>query len=207
MFFLLSLPFKITIVIFHAFLFPPFFLLSLSSRPTACFSSTWILSLALLLTVSPLTLLPPSPLRSIGGSIPIVFSYYSEFLAQEKRGEHLSWLCMFWMIGGIYASAMAWAIIPHYGEKNKQIARSGNHCLRQYVYKSLNTLSSSHGCLHMAGMESKNILLTSLLYYSFFGTFNFTTLKKNIYSTGTVYLLLYRLPLLSKTCDQLNCCS
>lgn len=52
---------------------------------------------------------------SIGGSIPIVFSYFSEFLAQEKRGEHLSWLCMFWMIGGIYASAMAWAIIPHYG--------------------------------------------------------------------------------------------
>lgn len=57
---------------------------------------------------------PPSP--SIGGSIPIVFSYFSEFLAQEKRGEHLSWLCMFWMIGGIYASAMAWAIIPHYGK-------------------------------------------------------------------------------------------
>uniref|UniRef100_A0A3Q1FA46 Synaptic vesicle glycoprotein 2A n=1 Tax=Acanthochromis polyacanthus TaxID=80966 RepID=A0A3Q1FA46_9TELE len=51
----------------------------------------------------------------IGGSIPIVFSYYSEFLSQEKRGEHLSWLCMFWMIGGIYASAMAWGIIPHYG--------------------------------------------------------------------------------------------
>uniref|UniRef100_A0A8C1TXX3 Synaptic vesicle glycoprotein 2A n=1 Tax=Cyprinus carpio TaxID=7962 RepID=A0A8C1TXX3_CYPCA len=51
----------------------------------------------------------------IGGSIPIVFSYYSEFLAQEKRGEHLSWLCMFWMFGGIYAAAMAWAIIPHYG--------------------------------------------------------------------------------------------
>lgn len=52
----------------------------------------------------------------IGGSIPIVFSYFSEFLAQEKRGEHLSWLCMFWMIGGVYAAAMAWAIIPHYGK-------------------------------------------------------------------------------------------
>ncbi|KAK3523655.1 hypothetical protein QTP70_006718 [Hemibagrus guttatus] len=51
----------------------------------------------------------------IGGSVPIVFSYFAEFLAREKRGEHLSWLCMFWMIGGIYASAMAWAIIPHYG--------------------------------------------------------------------------------------------
>ncbi|XP_019373257.1 PREDICTED: synaptic vesicle glycoprotein 2C [Gavialis gangeticus] len=51
----------------------------------------------------------------IGGAVPAVFSYFSEVLAREKRGEHLSWLCMFWMIGGIYASAMAWLIIPHYG--------------------------------------------------------------------------------------------
>ncbi|NXI85454.1 SV2B protein, partial [Rhipidura dahli] len=51
----------------------------------------------------------------IGGTLPIVFAYFSEFLSREKRGEHLSWLCMFWMIGGIYASAMAWSIIPHYG--------------------------------------------------------------------------------------------
>lgn len=54
-------------------------------------------------------------LLSIGGSLPIVFAYFSEFLSREKRGEHLSWLCMFWMIGGIFASAMAWSIIPHYG--------------------------------------------------------------------------------------------
>ncbi|XP_001926800.5 synaptic vesicle glycoprotein 2B [Sus scrofa] len=51
----------------------------------------------------------------IGGALPIVFAYFSEFLSREKRGEHLSWLGMFWMTGGIYASAMAWSIIPHYG--------------------------------------------------------------------------------------------
>ncbi|XP_077173776.1 synaptic vesicle glycoprotein 2B [Paroedura picta] len=51
----------------------------------------------------------------IGGTLPIVFAYFSEFLSREKRGEHLSWLCMFWMIGGLYASVMAWSIIPHYG--------------------------------------------------------------------------------------------
>ncbi|XP_004072481.1 synaptic vesicle glycoprotein 2C [Oryzias latipes] len=51
----------------------------------------------------------------IGGAVPIVFSFFAEVLSREKRGEHLSWLCMFWMIGEIYASAMAWAIIPHYG--------------------------------------------------------------------------------------------
>ncbi|KAJ8005730.1 hypothetical protein DPEC_G00120940 [Dallia pectoralis] len=50
-----------------------------------------------------------------GGVVPIVFSYFAEVLSRQKRGEHLSWLCMFWMIGEIYASAMAWAIIPHYG--------------------------------------------------------------------------------------------
>uniref|UniRef100_A0A4W5PRS7 Synaptic vesicle glycoprotein 2Ca n=1 Tax=Hucho hucho TaxID=62062 RepID=A0A4W5PRS7_9TELE len=50
-----------------------------------------------------------------GGVVPIVFSFFAEVLSREKRGEHLSWLCMFWMIGEIYASAMAWAIIPHYG--------------------------------------------------------------------------------------------
>ena len=53
--------------------------------------------------------------NSIGGSIPIVYAYFSEFLQMDKRGEHLSWLCMFWMCGGLYASFTAWGIIPHYG--------------------------------------------------------------------------------------------
>ncbi|XP_070763352.1 synaptic vesicle glycoprotein 2B-like isoform X2 [Enoplosus armatus] len=51
----------------------------------------------------------------IGGTVPIVYTYFSEFLQMDKRGEHLSWLCMFWMIGGIYASFTAWGIIPRYG--------------------------------------------------------------------------------------------
>ncbi|XP_030281175.1 synaptic vesicle glycoprotein 2B-like isoform X2 [Sparus aurata] len=54
-------------------------------------------------------------LLCIGGTVPIVYSYFSEFLQVDKRGEHLSWLCMFWMIGGIYASFTAWGIIPRYG--------------------------------------------------------------------------------------------
>lgn len=53
--------------------------------------------------------------NSIGGSVPIVYTYFSEFLQMDKRGEHLSWLCMFWMCGGLYASFTAWGIIPHYG--------------------------------------------------------------------------------------------
>ncbi|MCI4383285.1 hypothetical protein PGIGA_G00024620 [Pangasianodon gigas] len=51
----------------------------------------------------------------MGGSIPIVYTYFAEFLQMDKRGEHLSWLCLFWMLGGLYASFSAWGIIHHYG--------------------------------------------------------------------------------------------
>ncbi|CAM1300985.1 SV2A (predicted) [Pycnogonum litorale] len=51
----------------------------------------------------------------LGGSIPIVFSYYSEFLDKNGRGRHLTWLLNFWAIGGIFVALMAWAIIPRTG--------------------------------------------------------------------------------------------
>ncbi|XP_051262560.1 synaptic vesicle glycoprotein 2A-like [Dicentrarchus labrax] len=79
------------------------------------------------------TFVTPSLLHGIGGSISIKFFYYSEFLAQEKRGEHLSWLCMFWMIGGIYASAMAWAIIPHYSWSFQKGSAYQFHSWRVFV--------------------------------------------------------------------------
>lgn len=82
------------------------------------------------------------PLGRIGGAIPTVFSYFAEVLAREKRGEHLSWLCMFWMIGGIYASAMAWAIIPHYG---KSLPLMGS-CLVSLPLSSLSLSLLSLNC-------------------------------------------------------------
>lgn len=102
----------------------------------------------------------------IGGSIPIVFSYYSEFLSQEKRGEHLSWLCMFWMIGGIYASAMAWAIIPHYGRHENKITA---FILFNSICLKLNSLFSQRHmpppqvqtCFEHASTVFNNSLLTT----------------------------------------------
>ncbi|KTG02237.1 hypothetical protein cypCar_00027093 [Cyprinus carpio] len=44
----------------------------------------------------------------IGGSVPIVYTYFAEFLQMDKRGEHLSWLCLFWMLGGLYYGLGAW---------------------------------------------------------------------------------------------------
>lgn len=74
----------------------------------------------------------PPPYR-IGGSIPIVYTYFTEFLQMDKRGEHLSWLCMFWMFGGLYASFTAWGIIPHYG--NTQTHTNTRRALKTYTNK------------------------------------------------------------------------
>ncbi|XP_013776762.1 synaptic vesicle glycoprotein 2C-like isoform X1 [Limulus polyphemus] len=51
----------------------------------------------------------------VGGSLPIVFTYYSEFLIRRHRGRHLSWLLIFWGVGGVFVALMAWAIIPRTG--------------------------------------------------------------------------------------------
>ena len=47
--------------------------------------------------------------------MPAAFALYAEFLPREKRAEHLSWLCLSWVVGGVYAAAMAWAVIPNAG--------------------------------------------------------------------------------------------
>ncbi|XP_058855222.1 synaptic vesicle glycoprotein 2B-like [Acipenser ruthenus] len=94
----------------------------------------------------------------IGGSIPIVYSYFSEFLCREKRGEHLSWLCMFWMIGGIYASSMAWGIIPHYGWGSSMGTSYQFHSWRVFVLVcTLPSISSLIGLIFMP--ESPRFLL------------------------------------------------
>ena len=52
---------------------------------------------------------------SVGGSIPIVFAYFGEFCPLDGRGKKLGFLLMFWVLGGIYVSGLAWLIIPETG--------------------------------------------------------------------------------------------
>ena len=52
---------------------------------------------------------------NIGGAIPIIFAFWSEVLPREKRSEHISWMALFWMVGGIYGSWIAYMLIPSHG--------------------------------------------------------------------------------------------
>jgi len=48
----------------------------------------------------------------VGGSLPVVFAYFTEFQPKERRGSMISLLATFWMSGNIIAAALAWLIIP-----------------------------------------------------------------------------------------------
>ena len=53
---------------------------------------------------------------SVGGSIPVVFSYFSEFFSETYKGAFIIILASFWTLGRVYASLFAWLIIPHLNE-------------------------------------------------------------------------------------------
>ncbi|XP_070178141.1 synaptic vesicle glycoprotein 2C-like isoform X2 [Littorina saxatilis] len=49
----------------------------------------------------------------VGGSIPVIFTYFTEFQARSRRGSMISVLATFWMAGNILAAGLAWLVIPH----------------------------------------------------------------------------------------------
>lgn len=51
-------------------------------------------------------------LHRVGGSIPLVWSYFAEFQCKSRRGRMLCALATFWMVGNISVAGLAWAVIP-----------------------------------------------------------------------------------------------
>lgn len=62
----------------------------------------------------------------VGAAMPVLFSFYVEFLAKEKRGRMITLLAFFWMFGNIMTSFLAWMIIPRV-EINSKIFGSLNY--------------------------------------------------------------------------------
>jgi len=50
----------------------------------------------------------------VGGSIPLVWTYFAEFQPMQKRGGALSFLASFWMVGNVTVAGLAWLIIPNH---------------------------------------------------------------------------------------------
>jgi VNT family MFS transporter (synaptic vesicle glycoprotein 2) len=48
----------------------------------------------------------------VGGSVPVVFSYFSEFYSKRYTNVFIIALASFWTVGRLYASVFAWIVIP-----------------------------------------------------------------------------------------------
>ena len=44
--------------------------------------------------------------------MPVIFSYFSEFFSRKYRNPLIIVLAAFWTVGRLYASVLAWIVIP-----------------------------------------------------------------------------------------------
>ncbi|XP_030382331.1 synaptic vesicle glycoprotein 2B [Scaptodrosophila lebanonensis] len=51
---------------------------------------------------------------ALGGSGPVIWSYFAEFQPKAKRGSMLSFMAAFWTFGNLFVAGLAWLIIPTY---------------------------------------------------------------------------------------------
>jgi len=51
----------------------------------------------------------------VGGTLPVDYSIFAEYLPKEKRGRYLVILESFWALGTIVAAGLAWLIVPRVG--------------------------------------------------------------------------------------------
>ncbi|KAL9881239.1 synaptic vesicle glycoprotein 2C isoform 2-T6 [Glossina fuscipes fuscipes] len=49
---------------------------------------------------------------ALGGSGPVIWSYFAEFQPKAKRGCMLSFMAAFWTFGNLFVAGLAWLIIP-----------------------------------------------------------------------------------------------
>ncbi|KAH8276474.1 hypothetical protein KR044_010875 [Drosophila immigrans] len=49
---------------------------------------------------------------ALGGSGPVIWSYFAEFQPKAKRGSMLSFMAAFWTFGNLFVAGLAWLIIP-----------------------------------------------------------------------------------------------
>eukprot|EP00898_Chlorokybus_atmophyticus_P007919 jgi/Chlat1/8128/Chrsp75S07560 len=78
-------------------------------------AGVFALASAFSFNVTTLVLLRACAGVGVGGSVPVVFSYFAEFLSSDIRGTYMVLLASFWMVGSLYAAITGWAIIPWIG--------------------------------------------------------------------------------------------
>lgn len=51
----------------------------------------------------------------VGGTLPVDYSMFAEYLPTRKRGQYLVLLEAFWALGSVFAAGLAWLVVPTLG--------------------------------------------------------------------------------------------
>ncbi|HXF70941.1 MAG TPA: MFS transporter [Thermoflexus sp.] len=51
----------------------------------------------------------------VGGTLPVDYAIFAEYLPRQKRGRYLVYLEAFWALGALIAAGLAWLIVPRVG--------------------------------------------------------------------------------------------
>lgn len=51
----------------------------------------------------------------VGGTLPVDYAIFAEYLPRQKRGRYLVYLEAFWALGALVAAGLAWLIVPRVG--------------------------------------------------------------------------------------------
>ncbi len=51
----------------------------------------------------------------VGGTLPVDYAIFAEFLPKEKRGRYLVLLEAFWALGALFAAGLSWLVVPRQG--------------------------------------------------------------------------------------------
>lgn len=91
----------------------------------------------------------------VGGSLPVDYAIFSEFLPTRQRGRYLVYLESFWALGTIVAATLAWVIIPQFPEMGWRFLLAASAVPGLIVFWLRRTIPESPRFLMLEGRDAE----------------------------------------------------
>jgi putative MFS transporter len=91
----------------------------------------------------------------VGGSLPVDYAIFSEFLPTRQRGRYLVYLESFWALGTIVAATLAWLIIPQFPEMGWRFLLAASAVPGLLVFWLRRTIPESPRFLMLDGRDAE----------------------------------------------------
>ena len=91
----------------------------------------------------------------VGGSLPVDYATFSEFLPTRQRGRYLVYMESFWALGTIVAATLAWLIIPRWPEMGWRFLLAASAVPGLLVFWLRRTIPESPRFLMLRGREEE----------------------------------------------------